>query len=273
MESFNELDFRGALTKLGVEKGSIIYITGNLGKIGAPSLFGKRIKNKQDILKFYLNGILDFIGENGTIVFPTHTWNLVRSNIPFDPEKTPTHITFSEYIRNKLPVKRQIHPFASICAYGKYANSIISDEITRHPYGINSPYEFLAKNKCIFISLGMPARRSIAPVHYCEFKAGIPYRYTKSFKHKILINGKYSYEEFFLFVCYNNVEILRDQNDKIFSLEKIRKKTLKADLGNSFIESISLDYFINETLSSMLNDPYIWVKEIKSNSNNIPWLK
>ena len=35
MESFNELDFRGALTKLGVEKGSVIYITGNLGKIGA----------------------------------------------------------------------------------------------------------------------------------------------------------------------------------------------------------------------------------------------
>ena len=64
---------------------------------------------------------MDVIGKEGTLVFPCDTFNLVNKEIIFDPLKTPTNYTFSEYLRNTLPTERQIHPYSSLAAYGKFS--------------------------------------------------------------------------------------------------------------------------------------------------------
>lgn len=272
MKELNKLNLKRVLHKLGVQDGSIIYITGNLRNLGFPeSQEYQRITGKKNILSFYLEAILETVGKNGTIVFPTHTFDLVGSDKVFNLQNTPTKYTLSEYLRTNLEVRRQIHPYASIAAFGKHSKEIISDKITKHPYGIDSPYNFFENNKCIFISLGILAREAISAVHYCEFKAGVPYRYTKSFKHRIIVNGYESLEEFFLFVWYRHVRILRDKNLKIFSLEKIKNNLKREQIGSSFIESIPLNVFISETSKAMLEDPYIWTREIEEINGPLPW--
>ena len=274
MNKFNTFTFQKKLRKLGLEEGSTVYVTGNLGKIGFPySLSGTKIKSKIQILEFYLNTILEIIGVNGTIIFPTHSFDLIKNQEIFDPNETPTNYTFSEFLRIKLQSRRQVHPYASISSYGKYAKKIIPDLITKHAYGLDSPYTFFENNECLFISLGLPLRKSISAVHYCEFKVGVPYRYTKSFKQLLRLNGKESLEEFFLYVWYDDVQIVRDGNKKIFSIENIRRNTKKELIGNSFAESIPINIFIRETIQAMLIDPYIWTKEIKGNKGYIPWEK
>lgn len=273
MNNLNSISFKKALYELGVKPGSIIYITGNLGNLGLPhNLSGEKIKGRNQILDFYLNGILDSIGTNGTIVFPTHSFNLIENKDTFDPNQTPTNYTLSEYLRKTLKAKRQLHPYSSLASYGKHSDKIISKNITKHPYGMDSPYKFLEENDCIFISLGLPARKSISAVHYCEFKAGVPYRYTKSFNQSIFFNDKESLEEFFLYVCYREVEIIRDKNIKIFSKNSIKKNLKVQSIGNSFIEGIPLNLFIAETLKIMLIDPYVWTRGIKTSTKIKPWL-
>lgn len=273
MNNLNSISFKKALNELGVKPGSILYITGNLGNIGLPhNLSGEKIKGRKQILDFYLNGILDSIGTNGTIVFPTHSFNLIENKDIFDPNQTPTNYTLSEYLRKTLKAKRQLHPYSSLASYGKHSDKIISKNITKHPYGLDSPYKFLEENDCIFISLGLPARKSISAVHYCEFKVGVPYRYTKSFKNYIKVNNKEYLEEFFLYVCYEQVKIIRDNNIKIFAIPSINKLIKKQLIGNSIMESIPLNVFISETSKAMLNDPYIWTREIKKINNIIPWI-
>ncbi len=273
MKNLNSISFKKVLNELGVKPGSTLYITGNLGNLGLPhNLSGEKIKGRNQILDFYLNGILDSIGTNGTIVFPTHSFNLIESKDVFDPNQTPTNYTLSEYLRTTLKANRQLHPYSSLASYGRHSEKIISKNITKHPYGTDSPYKFLEENDCIFISLGLPARKSISAVHYCEFKVGVPYRYTKSFKHYICTNTKEYLEEFFLYVCYEKVKIIRDKNIKIFAIPSIKRFIRTQLIGNSIIESIPLNIFINETSKAMLNDPYIWTREIKSINNIVPWV-
>ena len=274
MKALTHINLENLIKKLGVKKDSIVYITGNLGMLGFPELIsGEKIKNKDKILEFYLNSILNVIGEKGTLVFPTHTFNLVRSNKIYDPIQTPTNYILSEYLRNNLPTRRQLHPYASIAAYGRYADEIISKKLTRNPYGPDSPYEFLRNNNCKHLSLGLPARRTISAVHYCEFVVGVPYRYIKSFKQKIKINGEIKIEEFFLYVCYENIRIERDRNKKIISSEKIQEHLKKGEIGNSFIETVNLDKFINEAINIMSNNPYIWTKSVEKIDDLFPWEK
>ncbi len=268
----NSDNFKNTLINLGINKGSIVYVTGNLGNLGNPyTKSGQKIRTKKEILEFYFQSIMDVIGKSGTLIFPCHSFNLVNKEIIFDPLITPTNYTFSEFLRNKLPIERQIHPYASIAAYGKFSKKIISDQITKHPYGINSPYKYLEENNCFFVSLGLKARRTISAVHYCEFKIGVPYRYTKLFRHRVKIKGIETFEEFFLYVCYDNIEIVRDRNKKIFEDNKIKKLLKKFSIGNSFIESIPMNLFIKETLELMIKDPFIWIKSIKKEDKKLPW--
>ena len=274
MTVLTNINFENLIKKLGVKKDSIVYITGNLGMLGFPELLsGEKIKNKEKILEFYMRSILNVIGEKGTLVFPTHTFDLVKSDKVFDPTQTPTNYTLSEYLRNNLPARRQFHPFASLAAYGRYADEIISKNITRNPYGPYSPYEFLRNNNCKLLSLGLPARKTISAVHYCEFLVGVPYRYIKSFNQKVNINGEVKIEEFFLYVCYENIKIERDRNKKIFSSEKIKENLKRGKIGNSYLETLNLDKFINETIDIMLNDPYIWTRSIEKINDYSPWEK
>jgi len=264
--------FRNALSQCGISKGSTVYVTGNLGRLGPPlSQDGIRLKNKQQILEFYKSTILELIGSTGTLVFPTHSWDLVHRNVVFNGDITPCDYLFSEYLRTTLKCRRQIHPFASIAAHGYHADQIINDQIQLHPYSYLSPFAQLERITSVHLSLGLPVSRTFSAVHYCEFLSGVPYRYTKGFRKKIILDGRTVEKEFFLYVNYQKEGIARDRNVKIF--RQLKTPILKSEIGSSYIQSISMNEAIQEIKALMNNDPYIWVRTIEASQEQWSWRK
>ena len=126
-----EAEFQNALVELGVERCSVIYVTANIGSLGFPAYNSKKlITDKHEIAKFYLNCIEAVIGSQGTIVFPTHSWGMLTNPEPFDPVVTGCDYLFSEFILKNRPIKRQLHPLASLAATGPLADQLIPSRIT-----------------------------------------------------------------------------------------------------------------------------------------------
>jgi len=267
----NKQTLVAALEKGEIQSGDTVYVTGNMGKLGLPCLTnGTQIRRKTDVLKFYADTILDFLGNNGTIVFPTHSWGLVKSNETFVPNETTCDYLLSEYLRVTLNCNRQLHPFASVAAYGARAKEIISHKLTRHPYGPGTPFERLKSDRAMHLSIGLPIEQSFSAAHYCEFVCGVPYRYTKSFTKQIrLENGNEVSEEFFLYVCYLKPTLTRDRNKKAFEKGCIVPNEQK--IGKGMIQTIQLDKTINRYIELLQDDPYIWLKEISGQSPDWPW--
>lgn len=269
----NSSNLKVVMKQAGIEPGDTIYVTGNMGKLGIPNTReGTKIREKEKILEFYASTILDYLGDKGTIVFPTHSWELAKNNEPFIPETTQCDYLFSEYLRKKLQPLRQKHPFASISAYGAEAKKIINESITRHPYGPNTPFEVLRNTKSYHLSIGIEISMSFTAAHYCEFVCGVPYRYTKSFIKRIVEQkNQESEKEFFVYVCYLDPKITRDRNKAAFLKGNIIP--FKQELGKGFVEIIRLDETINKYISVLLEDPYIWTREIEGQHDEWPWFQ
>jgi aminoglycoside 3-N-acetyltransferase len=263
-------DLIACFKALGIKEGSIVYITGNITKLGIPiSENGAMIASKNRLLEFYMNSILDVVGENGTLVFPTHTWDEINRIHPFNPAKSRCKYPLSEYLRVNLNSKRQLHPFASISASGKYKDYIVNENLQFHPYNYESPMAMLEKTDCIYLSIGMPISDNYTPVHYCEFICGVPYRYTKGFIKELIWKDTVVKKEFYLYVCYRQEELVRDKNKKIFATMNDILSTQR--LGSGIIQAVSLKKAIRATKKLMLEDPYIWLREYSKSSSNHAW--
>ena len=84
-----------AYEQCGVANGSVVYVTGNLGRLGfTSSQPGRKVQTMED----HLDVLLELLGPNGTIVFPTHSWSTFKDGFgEFDPEHTQCDYLFSEF--------------------------------------------------------------------------------------------------------------------------------------------------------------------------------
>lgn len=268
--SYNRDDLYECYESLNVKSGGVVYLTGNLGRLGALlQSNGNRVTAKDGIVGTHLEVLEDLLGPEGTIVFPTHSWSLVQSGAIFDLDTTPSDYTFGEVTRQIRESRRQLHPFASVTAIGALRDRIVYPGLQRHAYGYNSPFWHMSALDSLHISLGLPPGSTISAVHHCEFMALVPYRYVKSFKQNCLFDGVTREEEFFLFVTYRDGCVLeRDRNRKIMGLPPIADTVRTRALGRSHAYSVPLNVFINETTRAMQNDPYIWLRRLPEHR---PW--
>lgn len=244
--------------RCGVANGSIVYVTGNLGRLGFTSSQPSR---KLQTMEDHLDVLLELLGPKGTIVFPTHSWaNFQNGFGEFDPQHTQCDYLFSEFCRTNLDVKRTNHCLASIAAYGRDAEAIIFTMQNRNPYGVFSPFDALVSKNALHVSIGMPASTTISAVHHCELLAQVPYRFIKEFNYRLVENNIYSNAVCTLYVTYENHNIVRDKNKKIFSLSGNLDVLRSLHVGRGIIESIPLKQFTETTVKSMLKDPYIWLE-------------
>jgi len=260
-------DLLEAYRTVGVGDYNLIYVTGNFGMIGTPFDGIGRI----GILDMHLKALEELVGLGGTIVVPTHSWDLVTYRIPFSPDLTPADYVFSEHVRTHRDCVRQMHPFASVAAYGNLANELIDyGKIYRHAYGADSPFDRMHLAGALHVSVGMPVAKTISAVHHCEVMAQVPYRYTKAFACEI---GPFGDDKTFASrECYLNVlyqtdpPLVRDRNRKIMDqINTVRR----ASIGRGFIESVDLEEFMTTTTLGMLADPYVWLAEEPERK---PWI-
>lgn len=199
-------------------KDDLIEVFGNLGlKKGMAVMVHSSMKS----LGFVVNGALDVIdallkviGEEGTLLMPSHTGQLTdpaewknppipleyvetvrRCMSPFDPKTTP--------IRNRgvIPqvfltypgVCRSQHPLNSVMAKGRQAEYFTKSHPLHISEGLESPIGRLYEHGGYVILLGVTLARCTA-IHLSEFIADMPYLKKSSLK--VLVRGKDGNNEF-----------------------------------------------------------------------------
>jgi aminoglycoside 3-N-acetyltransferase len=252
---YTTADIVEAYTQLGIRKGDLVYLTGNLGNLGF-----HESKTKQGTLSAHHEAINSVIGNTGTIVVPTHSFNLCNTDVPFQPNITPSQRgPFTEYIRQQPGAVRQLHPFASLTALGPRAEEICGNT-SRHAYGPNTPFERLLQADAWGISIAMPPQVTCSIIHHMEMTMAVPYRYTKEFLHPIEVNGQISMEPFYLFVTYQKVELERDRNEKFFQHPILQQHVHQQPVGIGHIWAYKMRHFEQATRDCLTKDIYAWLR-------------
>jgi len=205
-------------------KGDTVYITGDL------SCFG-RYKNLKNILSDFSKSLKKVLGKSGTIVFPTHSWSVLKRNKIFSLEQTKSESgVLSEYLRKDKKSFRQPHPFSSISAIGKMGKFITCSS-SKHVYGPDTPFEKLILLNAKFISLGLEPNFTCSQVHHIEFINHVPYRFTKEFLVKTLEKKKIILKNIINLFYINQLQkVLEIEIEKFVKILKRKTKYLNINL-------------------------------------------
>ena len=254
--SLNEI--RKSLKKLNIKKKDVVYVSGNLVSFGKP-----KINNLSDLPKIFYDEIFRLIGDEGTIMFPSHTFHLVNSDQTFEPNKTKSISgSFTNYIIENKKFYRQLHPYASIAGVGKHAK-YLCDYKSNDVYGPNCPFEKLINHNTKFISLGMKINKNCTQVHYLEKKFKVKYRFEKYFFQKVLYRKKIIKKKFSMFVLKERYRKLKRNENKLIINYFLKKNNIKkSKLGNNWIYSYSLKKFYNTTKKLFKKNNNAWLGKI-----------
>lgn len=249
-------DLHSAYSTLGIQPGDMLYVTGNLGNLG----FHKE-RDKSTALESHHHAIRSAIGNDGTMVVPTHSFSLCNTSRPFHVKTTPSETgPLTEYVRQQPDSVRQFHPFSSVTAQGGKAADICG-ECTRHVYGPNTPFSRMIESNAWCVSIGLPPHRTSTIVHHMELVMGVPYRYTKEFMHPVWRDGQLRTEPFYLFVIYRQAQVERDKNLKIFQHPLLRECVREARVGMSSIWAYRMTDFATAVSECMTRDIYTWTRQ------------
>lgn len=125
-------DIAEGLRKLGLKKDDVVGVHSSLSSFGY-------VEGGADAV---IDALLEVVGEEGSIVMPTHSTNRVfvdltpelkAANVswllkilPYDPEETPCSTgAIPEAFRKRVGVKRSFHPLLSLAAIGPKAGEIV----------------------------------------------------------------------------------------------------------------------------------------------------
>lgn len=258
-----KFDLLNLLRKVGLSKNESCYIAGNissLARTGVP---------KKILLPTCLSAFQEVIGSEGTIFSPSASMNLCNTNTPYDLEKTPSDNmgAFAEYIRSFDGSIRSFHPFWSISGIGKNAN--ILSNVSRHAYGVGSPWSKFLDLDTRQINIGLHPSKAVTLIHHIEVVVGVPYRYTKEFYHPIVkLNGSIEKEPFYMSVMYKDSDIKKKiaLNEHYF-LEMEKRKMIQSISHPSGLKiwsfkmidfyNLAKDFFIEDIYNYLENPPLV----------------
>ena len=255
MIDYSYRDLFDTYKRLGLDSGKVVYVTGNFGRLG-------RYYNKQKniLLRDHVNVIQELIGDEGTLIVPTHSWSLCNTDKLFDPQSTKSEEgPFTEYVRQQKNSVRQFHPFASVTALGNKAVEICTNN-SRNAYGWESPFQRMVDLNAMYVSIGQPMETSISLVHHIELMMGVPYRYTKEFTQPCLVDGTVKMIEFYLYVTRKESDIVRDCNRNIMYTFKENNTVTRTKIGRSYAESLSMAEFFQSTTKMFADNIYVYLK-------------
>ncbi len=257
MEKQIKSDLKKQFQMLKLKNCKNLYVTSNLRQ------FSKVRIRKNKKLEVILSALIKTMGKNFTIFTPAASLNLCNTNQVFDPVKTPSHKMgpLSEYIRLKKSV-RSIHPFWSIAGIGK--NSKLLKNVSRHAYGYGSPWSTMLNLDFTQLNIGTHPSRAVTLVHHIETIMGVPYRFNKEFKQKILINKKIQKKTFYLSTMFKTTKIQKRKklNEHFF---KVLKDSGKLNyFKNSFgleMWSFKMRDFFDVVTKMMRDDIYCYLEK------------
>lgn len=180
----NELtvrDVKNRLYSVGIRKGDDVVVHSQIFGIGKPQL------DKNDLLNVIIELILDYIGEDGTLIMPTFSYSFCDGEV-FDVAKSISKVgILTEAFRNYKGVKRSEHPIFSFAIKGSRESYYL--DISDDAFDANSVYGKLIKQNGKLLYFG--ANVGFTAYYLSEAYIGVPHRYYKNFSGTIILeNGK-----------------------------------------------------------------------------------
>jgi len=144
-------DIAAALRSLGVRPGGSLLVHSSLRALG-------RVPGGAETV---VRGLLAALGEDGTLLLPALSYELVRSSNPvFDVRGTPSNMgLIPEHFRLRPGTQRSIHPTHSVCAVGPRAEHLLGAHLEDStPVGPHSPFRRLRDAGGQILMLGCSLR-------------------------------------------------------------------------------------------------------------------
>ncbi|NIK78942.1 aminoglycoside 3-N-acetyltransferase [Paenibacillus castaneae] len=156
------------------------------------------------------------LGENGTLVMPTHTpdlsdpaswrlppvkeswWNPIRETMPaFDEDLIPCEGMgkIADCFRKQTGVIRSSHPQVSFAAWGSRKAAIIRNHSLTYALGENSPLARLYEADGYVLLLGVSHRNNTS-IHLAEYRAAYKGKAVVVNKAPVYINGEKQWVDF-----------------------------------------------------------------------------
>jgi len=194
-----------------------------------------------------------------TLCVPTYTFSFCNGR-DYDIAHSRSYMgALNEYIRHQPETLRSLDPMMSVALVGEDCDLVLN--LGNESIGENSTFDKLSRRKGVkFLFFGVGLGDCFTYMHYLEWLAKVPYRYSRDFYGKITQRDKTWEDKYSLFVRYNNVK----PNDASFEYgNKLIDTGLlhSVTLGNSSIACVDERDAKGLYLSILENDPYHFIRD------------
>lgn len=239
------------LHAVGIEPDDIVMVHSRLFSLGraAPGV------GKNCVADAFIEALLQTVGSEGVILFPTFTFAVCKSCF-FDVNETKSEMgLLSECARHRSDGSRTHHPFFSVSILGR-RKTLFSAINLNTSFGENSFFDILHKvnqtsknkGKVKFLTIGVDLPPSaVTYIHSIEEKLAVPYRYHKKFSGIVRAGIKLTPYDVMFFVRDLTTEVIFD-SDACWKLLKNEEGVKVEPLGDSFVAMLR-EATIFETLT------------------------
>ena len=160
---------------LDIKKNDILLITSNT----VPIIIEYKKKGTVNFNKF-IDKFLEKLGKNGTLLFPTFSWNFCKG-LGFDYYKTSSETgSLSKIALQRSDFTRTKHPIYSFAVTGKDSKKLFKLDY-KSGWGKDSVFDYLYKNNAKNLFIGMDYKDGFTFDHFIEEKNKVDYRFFKTF--------------------------------------------------------------------------------------------
>ncbi|MBR5407715.1 MAG: DUF4910 domain-containing protein [Lachnospiraceae bacterium] len=162
---------------LHLKKGDNVYVTSDVKQL----LYNCMQKGDDTDLNILIDGIIDIIGKDATLVFPTFNWSFCKGEA-YDHYKTPCKTgSLGKLALKRGDFARTKHPIYSFAVWGKDKEAMCAMD-NKSSFGPDSPFAFMVDHGYRNLFIDKDTQHSFVFVHYAEESSGlVPYRYLKDF--------------------------------------------------------------------------------------------
>lgn len=169
----------------GVERGDVLLVHSDTDELDA-FLPGADMLDRFGLLETALRAV---VGAEGTVLVPTFTYSFCTGR-RFDPAKRNSAVgMFTNYLRRRADAHRSHHPVFSFAAIGKDARAITAD-VSKFGFGKGSVFDRLMARNGKISCFDIAFQKCCTFVHYIEELHGTSYRYHKTFRGEIVVDGE-----------------------------------------------------------------------------------
>ncbi len=173
----NYISLRDYPQKMKIKKGETVFISSDAKILLLDAIRNNSSKDLND----FIDGVIEAVGEDGTVIFPTYNWAFCKGK-PFNYQTTPCETgSLGTIALSRSDFKRTRHPIYSFAVSGKDQDALVRLNNT-DSFGIDSPFNYLKEVNATNFIIDVSLQSCFTFAHYVEEKSGaVKHRFIKDF--------------------------------------------------------------------------------------------